>query len=612
MAGAARHDTLEKRELSLRTKTILASDHYCGGGGTSTGLVDACEELGLKVDLLAINHWQVAIDTHAKAHPHARHMCNSLTAIKPREAVPGGRLQLLVASPECTNHSVAKGGRPKDEQSRATAWDILKWPQELYIDNILLENVKEFRKWGPLGVNGKPLKSKEGDTYRAFIAVLKSLGYNVEERVLNCADYGAPTSRERLFIIARRNGKKIVWPEPTHSRTGATELFSSRKPYRAAREVIDWSLDNPSIFTRKRPLKPNTMRRILAGLEKFNPHLQPFITTLRQNVAPRSVDEPLPTITAGGTHLALCEPFVVNMKGRSNASDIHAPTPTQTTMQHQYLCEPIILGQQSGSAARPADEPIPTISTAGAISLTQAVLVKVTHGGENGRPRTLDKPLPTLTTKNGIGMAEAFILPQFGEAGGRSVDRPLGVVTTTSRGVGLVEPYIVPFFGEREGQTPRSHSLDDPMPAVTSHGAGGLVEPFIIPIDHTGSGERGARSVDDPVSTITTEARHGLAEPYLTKYYGTATAASVDEPLDTVTTKERFGLVQPEWNGYRLDIRFRMLQPHELAAASTFPPNYPFTGNKSDVVKQIGNAVPPAMAKALLVELLRDYALEVQ
>lgn len=557
-------------------KTVFVADHFCGAGGTSTGVAQACEELGIAVDLLAVNHWQVAIDTHTKAHPWARHICATLTHVKPREAVSGGRLHLLVASPECTNHSIAKGGRPKDEQSRATAWDVLKWAQELYIDNILIENVKEFRKWGPLGANGKPLRSKEGETYRAFLDVLRAMGYRVEERVLNCADFGAPTSRERLFIIARRNGKQIHWPEPTHSRSGSRDLFGKKKRYRAAREVIDWNLPNPSIFDRKRPLKPNTMRRILAGLEKFNPHLQPFIATLRQNVAPRSVEDPLPTVTAGGTHIALCEPYIVNMKGQSNASSIENPTPTQTTMQHQYLCEPIILGQQTCSAARSLDEPIPTVATAGAISITQPVLVKVTHGdGDNGRPQSIEKPLPTLTTKNGIGMAEAF---------------------------------IVPFFGERDGQAPRNHSISEPLSTVTASNPKGLVESIIIPIDHTGSGDRGARSVDDTLSTITTEARHGLAEAFLTKYYGTAEANSLEQPLDTVTTKDRFGLVQPEWNGYRLDIRFRMLQPHELAAAMTFPKDYPFTGTKSDVTKQIGNAVPPLMGKILAMSLLEDFA----
>jgi DNA (cytosine-5)-methyltransferase 1 len=558
-------------------KTIFIADHFCGAGGTSTGVAEACEELGLEIDMLAVNHWQVAIDTHTKAHPKARHVCASLTHVKPRTVVPGGRLHLLVASPECTSHSIAKGGRPRDEQSRATAWDVLKWLQELYVDNLIIENVKEFRKWGPLGANGKALKSKQGETYRGFLECIRSLGYRVEDRVLNCADFGAPTSRERLFIIARRGNKKIFWPEPTHSRTGRAELFGSKKKHRTAREIIDWSIPNPSIFTRTRPLKPKTMRRILTGMAKINPQLAPFLVHLRGQATGRSLDEPIPTLTAGGGHLA--------------------------------LCEPMILGQQSGSEGRSVSSPLPTISTAGAIALIEPILVTVNHGEgcETRRSQSVDEPLKTVTTKNGVGVAEAFILPQFGEAEGRSIDRPLGTVTTTSRGVGLVEPFIVPFFGERSGQTPRSHSVDDPIPTVTSHGAGGLVEPFIIPIDHTGSKSDGSRSTDQPLSTITTENRHGLVEPFLTKYYGTGTAATVDEPLDSVTCKDRFGLVQPEWNGYRLDIRFRMLQPHELAAAMTFPKNYPFTGTKSDVTKQIGNAVPPLMGRVLAKSLLEDY-----
>jgi DNA (cytosine-5)-methyltransferase 1 len=488
-------------------KKIRAADLFCGAGGTSTGLALACREAGIEVDLLAINHWQIAIDTHSASHPWARHMCASVDHINPRDVVPGGRLHILCASPECTNHSIARGGRPINDQSRATAWQILKWAQELYIDNILIENVREFRDWGPIGANGKSLKSRKGETFRAFIASLQSLGYRVEHRILNAADYGDPTTRERLFIIARRGNKSIQWPGTTHSRDGGRELFGHKKPYRTAREIIDWAIPNPSIFTRKKPLAPTTMARIIAGIEKFNPQLEPFIVTLRQHVAPRGVDEPVPTVSAQGTHLGLCEPFV--------------------------------LQQQSGGAPRSTGEPLPTVATKGAIALAEPVLVKVTHGKQSdGRPQTLDKPLPTVTTHNGVGLAE----------------------------------------------------------------------PYLVPIDQQGSREAGTRSVDEPVPTITTKARMALAEPCIVKYYGTAKAATVDEPLDTVTTKDRFGLVQPEMNGYRLDIRFRMLQPHELASAQGFPNDYKFTGTKSDVVKQIGNAVPVHLAQALCASLLEDYA----
>jgi DNA (cytosine-5)-methyltransferase 1 len=195
-------------------------------------------------------------------------MCARLDHVNPRQAIPGGRLHFLAASPECTGHSVARGGRPTNDQSRATAWDVLKWAQELYIDNIVIENVREFREWGPLGANGRPLKSKRGETYRAFLASLRSLGYNVEDRVLNAADFGDPTTRERLFIAARRGGKPIMWPEATHSKSGVDTLFGKRPKWRAAREVIDWSIENPSTFTRKKPLADNTLARTLSGKKR--------------------------------------------------------------------------------------------------------------------------------------------------------------------------------------------------------------------------------------------------------------------------------------------------------------------------------------------------------
>jgi DNA (cytosine-5)-methyltransferase 1 len=493
---------------------IKAVDLFCGAGGTSTGLAQACRDAGVKVDLLAINHWQIAIDSHSASHPWARHMCASLEHVRPADVVPGGRLHLLVASPECTHHARARGGRPMQDQSRATAWHIVKFAQEVYIDNILIENVPEFRDWGPLGADGKPLKSKKGETFQAFIGVLKSLGYTVDHRVLNAADYGDPTTRKRLFIIARRGGKPIVWPEPTHSPTGAVDLFGGKQPYRTARKsVIDWELPNPSIFDRRKPLAPTTMARIIAGLHKFNPQLEPFIVSLRQHSAARSVEEPVSTVTGGGTHLWLCEPFLVNMKGKSTARDIDEPLATQTTRQHQYLCEPFVepflvqAGGPLGKARQPGsvDDPLSTVMTENHTGVVEPVLVTVTHGkGASGRPRTTDAPLPSVTTHNGIGVAEAFVLP---------LNRP----------------------------------KDQPS------------------------------SVEETLRTVTaTSSDMGLVEPFLTKY--------------------------------RLDIRFRMLQPHELARAQGFPEGYKFQGNKSEIVKQIGNAVPVHLAKALCGSLLADYA----
>ena len=288
--------------IARQPKTITAADLFCGAGGTSTGLSQACEAAGINVDLLAVNHWTVAIDTHSRNHPEARHLCESLDNVDPRKVIPGGRLNLLVASPECTHHSNARGGKPMSDQSRASAWHILRWAEALYIDNILIENVREFMNWGPLGVDGRPMKSKRGQTFQAFLAGLRSLNYDVDYRVLNAADYGDPTTRERLFVMARKRPRRVRWPEPTH-RPASEEpnLFGKKLPWRTAREVIDWNLPGTSIFHRKRPLSPTTIARIAAGLRKFGGlAAEPFLVMLYGTGKTRSVNDPLPTVTAGG------------------------------------------------------------------------------------------------------------------------------------------------------------------------------------------------------------------------------------------------------------------------------------------------------------------------
>lgn len=479
-------------------QTIRAADLFCGAGGTSSGLRLAAMEAGLELDLLAVNHWNIAIETHSLNHPYARHLCQPIDAVDPRKVVPSGRLNLLVASPECIHHSNARGGRPMNDQSRASAWHILRWLEALYVENVLIENVREFQNWGPLGANGRPLASKRGELYRCFLDSLRSLGYAVEDKILNAADYGDPTTRERLFIIARRR-KRITWPEPTHSPQGLG-LFGGKTKWRAAREIIDWSIASPSIFARKHPLADKTVARIVAGLRKFGGRkIEPFLVTLYGTGNARSVDRPLPTVTAQGKHLGLCEPFLVQLYGQSG-------------------------------------------------------------------PRSLQEPLPTVTTNGHFGVCEPFIIPQFGGAPARPVSKPLGTVTTTSRGIGLVEPFLVT-VNHGDGESRRSHSLSEPLP------------------------------------TLTTKNGLGLVEPLIAKYYGTGVVKPVSEPLDTVTTKDRFGLVTCEQDGARLDIRFRMLQPHELAAAQSLD-GYRFAGNKSEVVKQIGNAVPVNLAKALCRELI--------
>lgn len=448
---------------------IHAADLFAGAGGASTGLHLAATQLGVDLNLVAINHWPAAVRTHAANHPNALHLCQTVESVDPREVVPGGRLHLLLAGPECVHHSRARGGRPVNDQSRASAWHLLRWLELLTVDRVLIENVVEFEEWGPIGSNNRPLKSRKGETYHAFLRAIASLNYRVEARVLNAADYGEATTRRRLFIQAARGRRAITWPEPTHSKRAGHTLLRRTQPWRPAREVIDWALPSQSIFGRARPLSPNTLKRIEAGLRRF-----------------------------GGA--------------------------------------PFVLGQHGGGAPRSTNDPLPTVTTDGAISCVEPFLVV---NNTNNVPKSLGEPLPTITTGN------------------RHY---------------LVEPFLVPLYGEREGQEPRTHSVEDPVPTIPASGGGkfGLVEPFTMPYCSNGG---------------------QLARP-------------VSQPVGTITTRDRFALVIPDG----VDIRFRMLQPHELAAAMGFPDGYQFLGTKTETIRMIGNAWSCRVAQALCACLLRDHA----
>jgi DNA (cytosine-5)-methyltransferase 1 len=485
-------------------KTFTAVDLFCGAGGTSTGLIRAAELLGRKVELTAINHWDKAIETHKANHAEVRHLCENIDNVNPRHLFPQGRINLLLASPECTHHSNARGGVPCSDQSRATAWRIVDWAAALYIDNILIENVPEFMYWGPLGVNGKPMKSRRGATFQAFKTALESLGYRVDHRVLNAADYGDPTCRNRFFLIARRGNKRIRWPEQTHAADGGRDIFGRETmPWVPVRNIIDWSIHGKSIFNRKKPLVKKTLARIEYGLRKFGG--EDFLVKFFGTGRGVSLDKPLDTVTANGQHHGLVQPsFITIMKGQSKARSIKDPLPTLTTKNHMYLCQPF---------------------------LTRF------HGGSDS-----DK---------------------------------------------------------------RVHDLAGPLPVVDTSNRYGLVEPsFLVGIDHASAGERHVRSLEKPAPTAITQQNYALVHAHLVKYFGQSMAQSVDEPLGTVTTKDRFGLVEIFEKTPGLDIRFRMLQPHELAAAQSFPADYKFCGTKGEVVKQIGNAVPGRIAAALCRELI--------
>lgn len=564
-------------------KRIKVADLFCGCGGTSTGVSQFAESVGRKLDLVAVNHWDRAVETHAANHPAANHFCQDLTRLKPGEAVPGGKLDLLVASPECTHHSNARGGKPKNDQSRASAWVVLEWVNALLVDRVLIENVPEFVSWGPIGADGKALVSKRGETFAAFTNALKASGYRVEYRVLNAADYGAATSRRRLFIQAVKGRRKIVWPSPSHAKDQRATLFGVLPKWRAAREIIDWTLLGDSVFTRKRPLSPNTMARIEAGLRKFGgTAAEPFIVAMNylkergnDGRAVHGLDEPLPTITSQGNRFA----FIV----------------------------PTNYGERNGQSPRThsTDSPLPTVVAGGQVhGLVEGCMVQLTHGG---RELDVGEPLPTITTaKRGeIGVVQPFILPhrQFEQMDVDDPDRPLRTVTAQNGGCNaLVQPMIVSAGGPRVDARP----VSEPMNTVLTRDHMALVEPFLASFNGKPEEDRRRHDLSNPLPTQHCSNRFGLVEPFITPYYGTSGPASTKEPLPTVTTNDRFGLVEPD--AVRLDIRFRMLQPHELKAAMGFPADYKITGNRGEQVKQIGNAVEVHQARALAMASLGGAA----
>lgn len=597
---------------------IQAADLFCGAGGTSTGLRLACESAGVDLKLIAVNHWDIAITTHTENHPDADHLCASLDSVDPRKLVPGGRLGLLVASPECTHHSIARGGKPINDQSRASAWRIVEWCSQIRVDHILIENVKEFRTWGPLGTNGRPLKRRKGETYFAFLNALRALGYTVEDRTLNAADYGDPTSRERLFIQAKLGRKPIKWPEASHAPVAKPkangngnghlfEMSHTRKPYRTAREIIDWSLPGESIFTRKRPLKPNTLNRIFRGLEKFAGI--PFLVGAggaQYNGKPQSVDQPLKTVLTNNRQ-ALIEPYLVKFFGGQHSQSVDQPLPTITAnYEHYGLAQPYIVVLRNNADAQSLDQPLKTLAANGThFGLAQPFIVEL-RGGQDAR--SLDIPLSTITTKGmHHALCEPFVMVNRNNNVPKSINDPLPPLCTADH-MAVVQPFLIPFFGEREGQKPRVHSVDEPLPTLDCSNRVGLAQPFIIPTNHGQDGR--SHDINRPMPTITSVDAWALIEPFLVKYNGTGGAMPVTEPLDTVTAKDRFGLVEPELTEGQpvavLDIRFRMLQPHELAAAMSFPKSYIFKGNREQKVKQIGNAVPVNLAKALCLSILES------
>jgi DNA (cytosine-5)-methyltransferase 1 len=633
-------------------RKMLVADLLCGAGGSSTGAQRALKELGLEMELVCLNHWPTAIETHQRNHPEARHYVQDISTVRPHLVVPEGYLDLLMASPTCTHHSVARGGKPTSDQQRSDPWHIITWLTELRVKRIIIENVWEFCGWGPVDHRtGKPIKSRKGEYFHAWIETIKRLGFEPEWRKLNAADYGDATTRQRFILMARSDGRKVHWPMPTHQKRDEVkvDLFGGAKPWRPAREIIDWSIKGKSIFNRKKPLAPKTLARIYAGAEKFG-WPEPFLVILRNHMAGQSVDQPLPTIAANGGHIGIAEPVIVNMKGRSTASSSNEPLPTQTAhAPHLFSAEPVIMNGRKGNQAKGVStEPIPTLDTKGGVWLAEPFVATVAHGNSEGdhtadtrRCRSVEEPLGTMHAGGGkFAVVEPFILNRhadgYGETRAHSVDEPTPTANCDGDGY-LVEPFMLsrqgegaprpvseptptqvakhshvlisPYYGSGSGETCTSADID-PLPTATAKARFGMV----VPITHADGSNR-ARDVDvSPLPTLTTANRGELA--FITAQHGERLGQSprvhdIGEPAPTIAASGHVDLVEPDFSAAGHDILFRMLEPHELAAAMGFNTDdqeYEFAGTKTEKIKQIGNAVSVAKMKACVGAIMADAA----
>lgn len=577
----------------------LIVDSFAGGGGASLGIEWA---LGRSPDI-AINHDAEALAMHRVNHPKSKHLCENVWRVDPVKACRGKRVGLMWLSPDCKHHSKAKGGKPVDKKIRGLAWIACSWARKLGPKKprlIVLENVEEFEGWGPLLEDGRPCPVRKGLTFRRFVRELENLGYVVEHRPLIAADFGAPTIRKRLFLIARCDGLPIVWPEPTHDASGRHGL----PVWRSAAECIDFSIPCPSIFERAKPLANNTLRRIARGVKKFViDAAEPFIVrtahgegsgkTKRWGRGSHPLREPLPTAPASND-FALVAPYITKFRNGSIGSDIAQPLHTVTAGGHQNPSRP---------------------GTGNAMGLVAPYLARIGQTGGNGDyVNSVDSPVTTITSKaEHLLVAPTLIQTGYGERKGQrprvpGLGKPLGTVVGGGGKHALVAAFMAQhnggFYDARGGA---GRKLAEPISTITQAGSNqSLVASSLVKLK--GSSRHG-QAVTDPLHTVQAGGNHyAEVQAFLIKYYGTDQDPQLKEPLHTVTSKDRFGLVMVMGCLYAIvDICMRMLQPRELFRAQGFPDTYkierdvngkPFT--KSAQVKMCGNSVSPPVAKAII------------
>lgn len=595
-------------------------DNFAGGGGASTGIEMAT---GRSVDI-AINHDPNAIAMHSTNHPETLHYCESVFDIDPVAATSGAPVGLAWFSPDCRHFSKAKGSTPVKKEIRGLAWIVLRWALATRPRVMMLENVEEFKTWGPLLADeDRPDPARAGETFAAFVGMLgtgvpddhpaldevcefllidrhspaaqrltEGLNYSVEYRELRACDYGAPTIRKRFFMVMRCDGQPVTWPEQSHGDPKSLPVQSGQlKPWRTAAECIDWSLPCPSIFSRKKPLAENTMRRIARGIQRFvidNP--MPFIVKCNHTSTRTKYDcfrgqplsEPLHTITKA-PGFAVVIPHLTKFRTGATGQNVTDPMPTVT----------------AGTSVRPG-------GNGHALGIVKTYLTPFLAGAGGSeyqaKPRSCDKPAHTIMKESRSCVVAPIIARQFGASVGHAVDQPAGTVTAGGGGKSqLVAANLIKHYGGNYSGP--GAPLDGPMHTVTTTDHHALVTSSIIKMRGNNTGQ----PTDSPLQTVTAGGQHfGEVQTSLAvQDYDEARAALTAEFLHQHDLRE---FVEIEGVTYRIvDIGMRMLQPKELYAAQGFPAWYvidqDYRGNKYAKDKQVarcGNAVPPPFAKALV------------
>ncbi|HED1428367.1 TPA: DNA cytosine methyltransferase [Klebsiella michiganensis] len=642
----------------MRESEIIV-DNFAGGGGASTGIELA---IGRSVDI-AINHDPNAVAMHTTNHPDTLHYCESVYEVRPKVATAGRPVALAWFSPDCRHFSKAKGAKPVEKAIRGLAWVVLRWGLDVKPRVMKLENVEEFKTWGPLLAGEmRPDPARAGETFEAFIGMLTTgisadhpalaecceflnisldsedaarlvngLGYTVEYRELRACDYGAPTIRKRFFMVMRCDGKPIVWPEATHGDPKSPAVLAGKlAPWRTAAECIDWTIPAPSIFGRKKPLAENTLRRIARGIQRFViESASPFIvkcnhTTTRGKYdcfRGQALDDPLQTITKIHGY-AIAVPHLTKFRTGATGQEVTDPLPTVT----------------AGTAKRPG-------GNGHAMGIVEAELAPFLAGNGGSeyqaKPRPLDKPAHTIMKESRACVVAPVIARQFGASIGHRADEPSATITAGGGGKSqLVSAFLAKHYGGNYQGA--GIDLDEPAHSVTTVDHHALVTAQIVGVGGR-AGQSRPRDVSEPLQTMTTKADAAMVTSHLIKLRGTCRDGQrTDEPMPTITAggqhvgevkttlavedydeeraqqvlsflqeycgKECTGLVEIGGVTYRIvDIGMRMLQPHELYRAQGFPEWYiidqDYRGVKYAKDKQVarcGNAVPPPFAEALV------------